>query len=41
MKEALDRRLHAFRPDLADVSLRDQVDSERFVTGEAARIGRR
>jgi len=27
----LDRRLHAFRPDLADVSLRDQVKAERYV----------
>ncbi|MCF6369249.1 C40 family peptidase [Rhizobium halophilum] len=40
MKQALDRRLHAFRPDLADVSLRGQVDSQRFVSGEAARVGR-
>ncbi|WP_376742044.1 C40 family peptidase [Pseudorhizobium tarimense] len=35
----LDRRLHAFRPDLADEGLRGQVEADRFVTGTAARIG--
>ncbi len=34
----LDRRLHAFRPDLADISLKGRVEAERFVAGEAARI---
>lgn len=31
--EELDRRLHAFRPDLADICLQDQVAAPRFVTG--------
>ena len=35
---AHDRRLHAFRPDLADVRLQGQVDAERFVAGRPARI---
>jgi cell wall-associated NlpC family hydrolase len=39
MTEALDRRLHAFRPDLADEALRGQVQADRFVEGEPARIG--
>ena len=34
-----DARLHAFRPDLADVRLRGMVEAERFVAGEAGRIG--
>jgi cell wall-associated NlpC family hydrolase len=34
----LDRRLHAFRPDLADIALKGQVDAERFVTPEPAMI---
>lgn len=34
----LDRRLHAFRPDLADTRLEGQVEATRFVTGEPARI---
>jgi cell wall-associated NlpC family hydrolase len=34
----LDRRLHAFRPDLADRALRGQVESERFVAPEAAMV---
>ena len=33
MAEQLDRRLHAFRPDLADARLRGRVDATRFVTG--------
>ena len=33
-----DRRLHAFRPDLADVRLRDSVEAMRFVAGRPARI---
>src|SRR5690625_3917924 len=32
----LDRRLHAFRPDLADEELRDRVKAERYVRGAAA-----
>ena len=34
---ALDRRLHAFRADLADVRLDGRVEAERFVDGVAAR----
>ena len=34
----LDRRLNAFRPDLADERLRGQVESSRFVAGRQARI---
>ena len=34
----LDRRLHAFRPDLADAALRGSVQAERFAAGLAARI---
>ena len=33
-----DRRLNAFRPDLADERLRGTVDAARFVAGEAGRI---
>lgn len=33
---ALDRRLNAFRPDLADARLAGQVDAERFVEGVPA-----
>lgn len=35
----LDRRLNAFRPDLADKALEGQVDAARFVEGVPARIG--
>ncbi|MAW89247.1 MAG: peptidase P60 [Phyllobacteriaceae bacterium] len=35
---ALDRRLHAFRPDLADIRLQGRVEAARFVAGEPARI---
>jgi cell wall-associated NlpC family hydrolase len=35
---AHDKRLHAFRPDLADARLRGEVDAERYVAGRAARI---
>ena len=31
---ALDPRLHAFRPDLADIRLRGRVEADRFVAGE-------
>jgi cell wall-associated NlpC family hydrolase len=34
----LDRRLHAFRPDLADIRLKGEVEAERYVEGEAAVI---
>jgi cell wall-associated NlpC family hydrolase len=34
----LDRRLHAFRPDLADAALQGRVEAARFVTPEPARI---
>ena len=33
-----DKRLNAFRPDLADARLRGKVEAERFVAGRAARI---
>ena len=36
----LDRRLHAFRPDLADIALKGQVDAERFAEGKDARVTR-
>ncbi len=35
---AYDKRLHAFRPDLADVRLRGEVSAERYVAGRAARV---
>mgnify|MGYP003382479970 CR=1 FL=1 len=31
-------RLHAFRPDLADIRLKGEVSAERFVSGSAAQI---
>lgn len=34
----LDRRLNAFRPDLAEASLRGQVEAERFVEGTRAQV---
>jgi Cell wall-associated hydrolases (invasion-associated proteins) len=34
----LDRRLHAFRPDLADIALEGRVEAKRFVEGKPARI---
>lgn len=34
-----DRRLNAYRPDLADSTLRDIVPAERYSEGTAARIG--
>ena len=33
-----DKRLHAFRPDLADARLEGEVSAERFVAGRPARI---
>jgi len=38
MTKMLDRRLHAFRPDLADETLQGTVEAENFVHGEPARI---
>lgn len=35
---AYDKRLHAFRPDLADARLKGEVSADRFVTGTPARI---
>lgn len=35
---AHDKRLHAFRPDLADAKLKGEVAAERFVAGRPARI---
>ncbi len=37
-EQSLDRRLHAFRPDLADIALEGLVQADRFTRGEAARI---
>ncbi len=34
----LDRRLNAYRPDLADARLRGQVEAQRFVKGEPMRL---
>jgi cell wall-associated NlpC family hydrolase len=34
----LDRRLNAFRPDLADIALRGQVEADRFVPSEPAMV---
>ena len=34
----LDRRLNAFRPDLAEASLRGKVEAERFVEGSNAQV---
>ena len=36
MTQPLDRRLHAFRADLADVRLKGRVEAERFVEGDVA-----
>jgi cell wall-associated NlpC family hydrolase len=34
----LDKRLHAFRPDLADARLQGKVEAERFVEGKASQV---
>lgn len=34
----LDRRLHAYRPDLADESLRGKVQAQRYIAGRPARV---
>jgi cell wall-associated NlpC family hydrolase len=36
--DPLDRRLNAWRPDLADIRLRDKVKAGRYAVGEKARI---
>ncbi|MDP9838558.1 cell wall-associated NlpC family hydrolase [Neorhizobium huautlense] len=38
MTNILDRRLHAFRPDLADQALQGQVEADRFTKGEPAQV---
>jgi cell wall-associated NlpC family hydrolase len=38
MKSSPDKRLHAFRPDLADERLKGRVEASRFVAGRPARI---
>lgn len=38
MAEDLDKRLHAFRPDLADIRLEGKVQADAFVEGELATI---
>lgn len=37
-KDRIDPRRNAFRPDLADISLRGKVDASRYVKGEARQI---
>ena len=34
----LDRRLNAFRPDLAEAALKGKVEAERFIEGSSARV---
>lgn len=36
--DTLDRRVHAFRPDLADARLRGKIEADNFVTGKTAQI---
>ena len=36
----LDKRLNAYRPDLAEVSLRGRIEAERFVEGRPMQVGR-
>lgn len=38
MTSTLDRRLHVFRPDLADEALKGQVEADSFVAGEPAQV---
>ena len=38
MNAILDRRLHAFRPDLADARLEGRVEAARYVEGELAHL---
>ena len=34
----LDRRLNAFRPDLADIALKGEVEADRFISPEQAMV---
>ena len=34
----LDKRLHLYRPDLADASLRGRIEAQRFVEGKSAQV---
>ncbi len=36
--EKLDKRLNLFRPDLAETSLRNRIEAERFVEGRASQV---
>ena len=38
MMPDLDHRLHAYRPDLADVKLRGRTDAKRFVEGVSMEV---
>ncbi|TDH37932.1 peptidase P60 [Pseudohoeflea suaedae] len=38
MSDKLDRRLYAYRPDLAEEALRGKVEAERFVSGDPAHV---
>ncbi len=38
MTSPLDRRLHAFRPDLADFALKGKIDAEQFATGQLMQV---
>ena len=38
MMSDLDNRLHAYRPDLADVKLRGRIDAKRFVEGVSMEV---
>jgi cell wall-associated NlpC family hydrolase len=38
MTKTLDRRLYVFRPDLADETLKGEVEAQSFVRGEPARV---
>lgn len=38
MNDQLDRRLYAYRPDLADIRLRDRVAAERYTDGMPAEV---
>jgi len=40
LTETLDKRLYAFRKDLAEIGLKGRIDSLHFVEGETARITR-
>lgn len=38
MSDSLDRRLNAFRPDLADIRLQGRVETERYVAGKTRMV---